>query len=44
MLSLSDFAQIVSVLEQSSYASNDEDDGMHHGTKIGVEGGQEELF
>ena len=39
MLSLSDFAQIVSVLEQSSYASNDEDDGMHHVTKIGVEGG-----
>lgn len=39
MLSLSDFAQIVRVLEQSSYASNDEDDGMHHGTKIGVEGG-----
>jgi hypothetical protein len=27
------------VLEQSSYASADEDDGVYKGTKIGVEGG-----
>jgi hypothetical protein len=39
MLALSDFAQIISVLEQSSYASADEDDGVYKGTKIGVEGG-----
>lgn len=39
MLSLSDFAQIINVLEQSSYASTNEDDGVQHGTKIGVEGG-----
>jgi len=39
MLSLSDFAQIISVLEQSSYASADEDDSVYNGAKIGVEGG-----
>lgn len=39
MLSLADFAQIISVLEQSSYASAIKDDGMCNGTKIGVEGG-----
>jgi len=39
MLSLSDFAQIISVLEQSSYASTNEDGGEYSGTKVGVEGG-----
>ena len=39
MLSLSDFAQIISVLEQSSYASTNEDGGVYNGTKVGVEGG-----
>ena len=38
MLSLEDFTQIISVLEQSSYASV-EDDGVYEGTKVGVEGG-----
>jgi hypothetical protein len=40
MLSLSDFAQIISVLEQSSYASTDgEDYDTYSDAKIGVEGG-----
>ncbi|KAL7457042.1 hypothetical protein ACHAWC_008527 [Mediolabrus comicus] len=41
MLSLSDFAQIISVLEQSSYASSadEEDYNTYSEAKIGVEGG-----
>lgn len=39
MLSLSDFAQIISVLEQSSYATTNEDGFVYNGTKVGVEGG-----